>query len=86
VVRQRVALPAQAAALRTVIWQNAPRMPARFHTPAQVARFKRAQRAFDQVVLDVQLASPQAVQNSNSIAAVHSVKLLDFDHAHRAAR
>jgi hypothetical protein len=31
-------------------------MPIRFKTPAKVARFKRAQREFDRVILDMGLA------------------------------
>src|SRR6185437_14589528 len=54
VVKRRTAIPAQAAALRTVVWRMAPKMPARFNTSAQVSRFKRSQREFDQVVLDLQ--------------------------------
>jgi len=46
-VRKRVALPAHAAELRAMIAPMAPRMPPRFKTAAQLARFKRAQREFD---------------------------------------
>ena len=63
-VRQRAAVPAHAEALRSLVWRMAPRMPARFKTPAQVARFKRAQRDFDQVILDIQLATPAAIQSA----------------------
>src|SRR3954466_15824865 len=57
-VRERAAEPAHAAALRSVVWQMAPQVPPRFKTAAQLARFKRAQRAFDQVLLDLQIAAP----------------------------
>jgi hypothetical protein len=61
-------------------------MPARFKTPAQVARFKRSQREFDQVVLDLQLATPVAIQNRNSlVSSRQAVRLIDFDRAHAAA-
>ncbi len=52
-------------------------MPAQFKTAAQVARFKRAQREFDQVVLDLQLASPDAIQERNSLVHFTSGYLLD---------
>lgn len=68
-VRQKAADPDQAARLRRAVWAMAPQMPARFKTAAQVARFKRRQREFDQVLLDLALASPQTIQQRNSIAA-----------------
>ena len=86
IVKQRVTRSTPTATLRRVIWDEAPAMPARFKTAAQVARFKRSQREFDRVVQDLNLASAQEVQHSNSIAAAHSVKLIDFDRAHAAAR
>lgn len=86
VLRQRLADPARAAPVRAAIWEQAPKMPARFHTPAQVARFKRSQREFDQVLHDVQLAAPQEIQQRNTIASPRAVKLVDFHRAHAAAR
>jgi hypothetical protein len=86
VVRKRAAIPSQAGAVRTLVWRMAPRMPARFKTPAQVARFKRAQREFDQVVLDLKLETPAAIQNRNSLVpSHHAVRLIDFDRAHATA-
>lgn len=85
VVKARTAEPRQAEALRPIAWQLAPRMPARFKTAAQVARFKRAQREFDQVVLDLNLASPESVQSRNSLVPSRdAVCLVDFDSAHAA--
>ncbi len=82
-VRQRAAQPSRADELRAVVWQMAPRMPARFKTAAQLARFKRAQRKFDQVVMDLQLAAPEEVQARNSLVPPdRPVRLLNFDHAH----
>jgi hypothetical protein len=86
VVRQRAATPAHADALRSLVWRMAPAMPVRFKTPAQVARFKRTQREFDRVILDLQIADPAAVQDRNSIVASRqAVRMIDFDRAHAAA-
>jgi len=83
VVKTRASMPEQAAALRGIVWPLAPRMPARFKTPAQVARFKRAQREFDQVVLDLNLASRAVIQARNSLVSSRAgVRLIDFDRAH----
>ncbi len=84
-VKQKVNEPNQAERLRRAVWQKAPRMPAHFKTAVQVARFKRAQREFDQVLLDLSLASPQAVQQRNSVVSQRQViRLIDFDQAHAA--
>ena len=85
-VRQRAALPARVDALHSLVWRMAPQIPARFRTPAQVARFKRAQREFDQVILDLQLATPAAIQNRNSLVpSGEAVRLVNFDSAHATA-
>ncbi len=85
-VKKRASEPIQAERLRQTVWQKAPRMPALFKTAAQVARFKRAQREFDQVLLDLALASPQAIQQRNSIASPRrAVRMVNFDLAHATA-
>lgn len=85
-VRRKVDESSQTERLRQLVWQKAPQMPARFKTAAQVARFKRAQREFDQVLLDLALASPQAIQQRNSVApSRRSIRLIDFDQAHASA-
>ena len=84
--KRHSATPSIADAIRALVWQLAPKMPARFKTSAQVSRFKRAQREFDQVVLDLKLATPASIQNRNSIvAAQQTVRLIDFDRAHATA-
>lgn len=85
-VKKRSSEPAHTKRVRQAVWGKAPQMPARFKSAAQVARFKRAQREFDQVLLDVGLASPQAIQQRNSVAAsLPPVRMIDFDRAHAAA-
>jgi hypothetical protein len=84
-IRQRIALPAQKAAIQRAIATAAPAMPSTFKTPAQVARFKRSLRDYDQVKLDVNFASALDVQHTNSISSAQNVKILDFDRAHAAA-
>jgi len=66
-VKRRAANPAQTEALRSAVWKLAPRI-VNARTPSKVARFKREQRAFDQVVLDLQLAEPAEIEARNSIA------------------
>lgn len=85
-VRRKAASPSSAEQLRKAVMARAPEMPAHFKTPAQVARFKRAQREFDQVLLDLALTSPQEVQARNSIVSPkRSLRILNFDQAHAAA-
>jgi hypothetical protein len=72
--------------LRELVLAKAPQMPARFKTAAQVARFKRAQREFDQVLLDLALVSPQTIQQRNSVAsASRPIRMIDFHSTHAAA-
>jgi hypothetical protein len=85
-VKRKVNESTQTKRLRQLVWQKAPKMPAHFKTAAQVARFKRAQREFDQVLLDLDLASPDTIQQRNSVAPSRRViRLIDFDQAHAAA-
>lgn len=81
IVRTRVQSSVHVEILRTVVWRQAPVLPTKIKTPAQLARFKRAQRAFDQVIIDLQLATPDEVQARNSITSRRPV-LLNFDEAH----
>lgn len=85
-VKRKTNEPAQLERLRQAVWEKAPQMPTRFKTVAEVARFKRAQREFDQVLLDLALASPQAIQQRNSLVSPRrTIRLIDFDQAHAAA-
>ena len=52
-------------------------------TAAQLARFKRSQREFDQVLLDLQLATPDAVQARNSIVSPHGkIRIVELERHH----
>ncbi|GAB5561616.1 MAG: hypothetical protein SynsKO_32630 [Synoicihabitans sp.] len=66
-VRERANDPALAPRLKNLARKMAPSAPAEFRSPAQVARFKRAQREHDWLLLDLQLTEPHAVQSKNSI-------------------
>jgi hypothetical protein len=84
-VRKKSAHPVLAETLRRVAWMHAPQMPARFKTAAQVARFKRQQREFDQALLDMALVSPQAIQERNAGArSRQSIRSIDFDQVNAA--
>jgi len=66
--------------LHAAVMEKAPAMPPHFKTPAQVARFKRAQREFDQVLLELALTSPQEIQTRNSLASPnYSLRIVNFD-------
>jgi hypothetical protein len=84
-VRQRATIPAKASTLSDLVWSMAPRMPSQFKTSAQVARFKRLQREFDKVTLDLQLTRAATIQDRNSlVSSSQAIRLLDFDEAHAA--
>jgi hypothetical protein len=67
-IKRRAKDPSLAELLRSEVGKLAPRIPAKIRTPAQVSRFKREQRAFDQVILDLNLAAPMEIEVRNSIA------------------
>jgi hypothetical protein len=75
-IKRRAEDPSLADLLRSTVWNLAPRISANIRTPAQLSRFKREQREFDQVVLDLNLATPMAIEVRNSIAHPdHSIRL-----------
>ena len=85
-VKKKLHESAEVDHLRQLVWECAPRMPEQMKTASQVARFKRAQREFDQVLLDLALASPTAIQERNSVVpSRRAIRLIDFDQAHVAA-
>ena len=83
VVKARAGDPARAKWLRAVVMPFRPQPLDRFVTAAQVARFKRAQREFDHVLVALQLDSPAAVQSRNSIVAPRcKIRILELEHGH----
>jgi hypothetical protein len=79
--------PKVAIELRAIAISRAPRVPLKFKTAAQVARFKRRQREYDRALLDLGLASPTAIQERNSIVGVNSsIRLINFGQSHAATR
>jgi len=84
-VRRRAEDPLQAELLRPEVWNLAPQFSAKMRTRAQVARFKREQREFDRVVLDLNLAAPMDIEARNSIANPdYPIRLIGFKNAHAA--
>jgi hypothetical protein len=68
-IRRKLGAVAYSDRLRQAVWRNAPKEPKRFMTARQVARFKRAQREFDQVLLDLAIETPRTIQERNSAFA-----------------
>ncbi len=68
-IRVRVGDKETAEALRQTVLGYKPRMPRDFKTPAQVARFKRKQREFDKILIELGLISRIDVQQKNSVLA-----------------
>jgi hypothetical protein len=84
-VKKRAAEPAQKEMLHSAVWKVAPRTFAHMRTRAQVSRFKREQREFDQIVLDLNLATPSEIETRNSIVRPGlPIRMIDFNRAHAA--
>ena len=82
-VRQRSSNPKLAPRLQRLAESLAPQPPARFRSAAQLARYKRAQREHDRLLLDLGLAQAADVQARNSLTpSPQSVRVLNFATAH----
>ena len=68
-VKKRVEDSSKGKWLRSTIMRFAPKPPEIFTTAAQLARFKRSQREFDRVLLDLNLISQEGMQSLNSIVS-----------------
>ena len=79
-VKDYAADPEQAVALRKAVRSAAPELPAQFRTAAQLARFKRQQRVFDRLLLELGLDEPWAIQQRNSVipSAGSAVRILEL--------
>ncbi len=69
IVKLRTASSDQAKRIRGSVMKFAPKPPKQFATAAQLARFKRNQREFDHLLLELNLSSPNAVETANSVVA-----------------
>lgn len=71
--REMIARRAQdekvARRLREVVLAHAPTPPENFESSAQVSRFKREQRQFDELVKRLHLVSPVELQERNSLVS-----------------
>jgi hypothetical protein len=86
VVRDRAANSGHREGLCALVMAFSPKAPERIGTAAALARFKRAQREFDQLVLDLGLATPDAVQTRNSVvSSTCRVRVLELEKSHACA-
>ena len=61
----------------------APKVASSFKNRKQVERFKREQREFDQLMLDLGLTSPDAVEACNSVVSPHAeIQVVGFGNQH----
>ncbi|HBC88024.1 MAG TPA: hypothetical protein DCZ94_13820 [Lentisphaeria bacterium] len=82
-VKKRTENSSQAKRLLPIVMQFSPKPPKRFATAAQLSRFKRNQREFDQVLLDLHLASHNGIETRNSIVPAHSkIRVLELERSH----
>lgn len=57
--------------LLSSIMKFAPIIEQGISTPSQLSRFKRRQREFDKVLLDLNLLDSESIENQNSIVSPH---------------
>ena len=68
-VRKRAENSSDRKWLRSIVMRFSQKPPRIFATAAQLARFKRSQREFDQVLLDLNLVSNEGMESLNSIVS-----------------
>jgi hypothetical protein len=66
-IAERAGSPDLRDAMRRAVKMHTPVMPKEFHTPAKVSKFKREQREFDQLLQQLNLEDPEALQQRNSL-------------------
>jgi uncharacterized protein (DUF2236 family) len=67
IIADRATDPDLRQAIRCALEEHAPVMPTEFRSAAKVSKFKRKQRAFDQLLEELNLANPEELQQRNSL-------------------
>lgn len=71
--------PQLANKLLSQVLRHAPQMPEVFNSAAKVAKFKREQREFDQLLQELGIAHPEDLQQRNSLTQKpQAVRLTSF--------
>lgn len=79
VIAERALNPRHKAAMRKVVADYAPIMPKTFRSPSKVAKFKREQREYDQLLQELNLSDAEDLQRRNSLVETPgSVRLTEF--------
>lgn len=66
--------------LRKVVMSCAPKPERQFSSAKQLSRFKRSQREFDQILLDLHLSNAETVEKRNSIISPQSkIRVLELE-------
>jgi hypothetical protein len=86
-VKARASDPLHVEQIKSAVWQLAPKVSNNMRTRAQVARFKREQREFDRVILELNLSHPDGIEARNSIAHPdYPIRMINFAQAHASGR
>ena len=85
-VRQRAADSSERKWLSSIVMQFCPKPSQSFVTAAQLARFKRSQREFDQVLLDLNLVSSDVMESTNSIVSPNcKLRVLELERSNASS-
>lgn len=81
-IRKHTSDSLQLNRLRKVVMAFAPKPERLFSSPKQLSRFKQSQREFDQILLDLHLSDPEALEKRNSIISPQSkIRVLELESA-----
>jgi hypothetical protein len=80
IVKKYTANSSNKKILLPIVMRFAPKIPQQFDSFAQITRFKKQQREFDQILLDLHLDNSEAVEERNSIVSPHcNLRILEWE-------
>ena len=78
-ISERAINPELRETIRQAVAKNSPIMPKAFRSPAKVAKFKREQREYDQLLQQLNLEDSEELQHRNSLVQKpRNVRLTSF--------
>lgn len=82
-IRKHTSDPASKNQILAMVSAIAPQAPAHFASAAKLARFKRRQREFNQILMDLHLVEPNEMEKQNSLVDPKTkIRILEFEPNH----
>lgn len=80
IVKNQSQKPSRRREILSSVMAFAPKAPRGFATAAQLSRFKRQQREFDKILMELNLELPESIEARNSIVSPNSmIRVLEME-------